>query len=64
MRVLAFLLMATPAVAMEYAQGVPGAEVGRIVRAALERAGVAADMADPLRPFPPCDSVPAVTPIA
>lgn len=63
MRVLAFLLMATPAVAMEYAQGVPGAEVGRLVRAAMEAAGeTVPDFADPLRAFPPCEGVPDVAP--
>lgn len=55
------VLAAAPLAAAGYPDGVPGADVGRIVRAALERAGVAADMADPLRPFPPCDTVPTVT---
>lgn len=63
MRVLAFVLMATPAVAMDYAGGVPGAEVGRLVRAAMEAAGeTVPDFADPLRAFPPCEGEPEVVP--
>lgn len=64
MRGLAVLLMAaTPAVAMDYAGGVPGAEVGRLVRAAMEAAGeTVPDFADPLRAFPPCEGVPEVVP--
>lgn len=63
MKVLAFLLLATPAGAMDYAGGVPGAEVGRLVRAAMEAAGEAVpDFPDPARAFPACDGVPEVGP--
>ncbi len=37
--VLVALMLASPVAAMEYAAGVPGAEVGRLVRAAMAAAG-------------------------
>ena len=68
MRVLALGLMlgfnlAGPLAAMDYAGGVPGAEVGRLVRDAMAAAGEAVpDFADPVRAFPPCAEVPVVMP--
>lgn len=61
--VLAALMLASPVAAMEYAAGVPGAEVGRLVRAAMAAAGEdVPDFADPVRAFPPCAGVPMVGP--
>ncbi|MEZ5753721.1 MAG: flagellar basal body P-ring formation chaperone FlgA [Paracoccaceae bacterium] len=49
------LMLATPVAAMDYAGGVPGDEVGRLVRAAMAEAGEAVpDFADPPRAYPPC----------
>lgn len=64
MRALAVLLMAaTPALGMDYPAGVPGAEVGRLVRDAMAAAGEAVpDFANPVRAFPPCAGVPEVLP--
>lgn len=45
-----------------YPDGMPGAEVGRLVRSALTDAGVAAEVTDPIRPYPACNTVPVVTP--
>lgn len=60
---MGFLMAATPALAMDYGAGVPGAEVGRLIRAAMEEAGqVVPEFADPARAFPPCGSVPEVVP--
>lgn len=47
-----------------YPDGVPGADVGRIVRAAMASAGVTGDLADPLRPFPACSTIPTAAPRA
>jgi len=58
---LAMVLMAPPAVA-GYPDGVPGAEVGRLVRAALAEAGVDVAVTDPIRPYPACDATPKVGP--
>lgn len=66
--VMGLMLMATtacamPVVAMDYGGGVPGAEVGRLIRAAMEAAGQSVpDFADPARAFPPCAGVPEVLP--
>ena len=38
--IFVLVLAASPALAMEYSGGVPGAEVGRLVRAAMEAAGI------------------------
>lgn len=47
--------LAVPVAAMDYAAGVPGDEVGRLVRAAMAEAGEAVpDFADPPRAYPPC----------
>ncbi len=55
--------LAQPVAAMDFAAGVPGAEVGRLVRAAMAEAGAAVpDFADPMRAFPPCSAVPEVRP--
>lgn len=60
---MGLMLMATPALAMEYGGGVPGAEVGRLIRAAMAEAGeTVPEFADPARGFPPCASVPEVLP--
>lgn len=61
---LALLLMlpATMAQAAGYPDGLPGAELGRLVRSALADAGIVAEVADPIRPYPPCDVVPTVGP--
>ncbi|PLL12073.1 flagella basal body P-ring formation protein FlgA [Tabrizicola sp. TH137] len=60
---MALMMAATPAAAMDYGAGVPGDEVGRLIRAAMEEAGQAVpDFADPARAFPPCGSVPEVLP--
>lgn len=57
------LLLASPVAAMDYAGGVPGAEVGRLVRDAMVAAGESVpDFADPARAYPPCTEVPMVTP--
>jgi flagella basal body P-ring formation protein FlgA len=57
------LMLASPVAAMDYAQGVPGAEVGRLVRAAMAEAGAAVpEFADPMRAFPPCATAPEVRP--
>lgn len=57
------LLLASPVAAMDYAGGVPGAEVGRLVRDAMAAAGESVpDFADPARAYPPCTEVPMVTP--
>lgn len=58
---LSLCLTAPPALA-GYPEGVPGAEVGRLVRAALERAGVEVAVTDPIRPYPACDGIPMVAP--
>lgn len=63
-RVLALLLLMAQPLWAGYPDGIPGAEMGRILRAALQAAGVDADMADPLRAFPACDTVPDVAPRA
>ena len=55
-------LMAQPALAAGYPDGLPGAEAARLVTAALAAAGVSAEVKAPLRAFPACDSVPEVTP--
>lgn len=59
-----WLALATPLGAAGFPDGVPGAEVGRIVRAALAEAGQLAEMPDPLRPFPACNSAPMAAPRA
>lgn len=57
------LLVAQPVAAMDYAGGVPGAEVGRLVRAAMAAAGEeVTEFPDPARAFPPCNSAPEVRP--
>lgn len=57
------LCLAGTAAAAEFPAGVPGAEVGRLVRAAMAEAGVnAPDFADPARSFPACNGVPEVSP--
>jgi flagella basal body P-ring formation protein FlgA len=62
MRAVAVILMlSTKAALAGYPDGVPGAEVGRLVRAALDSAGVVVEVTDPIRPYPPCDAVPVVT---
>ncbi|OYU18882.1 MAG: flagella basal body P-ring formation protein FlgA [Rhodobacteraceae bacterium PARR1] len=62
MRVAAVILMLSATAALAgYPDGVPGAEVGRLVRAALSAAGEKASVTDPIRPYPPCDAAPAVT---
>lgn len=64
MRALAVMLMlAGPATAAGYPEGIPGEEVGRLIRAALAEAGQdAGDLAVPGRAFPACKSVPQVAP--
>lgn len=60
---MGLMMAATPALAMDYGGGVPGEEVGRLIRAAMEEAGQAVpDFADPARAFPPCASKPEVLP--
>ena len=60
---MAAMLMATPTLAMDYGSGVPGPEIGRLIRAAMAEAGeTVPDFADPARGFPPCASVPEVLP--
>ncbi|MBD1203339.1 MAG: flagellar basal body P-ring formation protein FlgA [Rhodobacteraceae bacterium] len=60
---MGLMMAATPAFAMEYGGGVPGEEVGRLIRVAMEEAGQAVpDFADPARAFPPCASRPEVLP--
>lgn len=62
MRAVALILMlSTKAALAGYPDGVPGAEVGRLVRAALDSAGVTVELTDPIRPYPPCDAAPVVT---
>jgi flagella basal body P-ring formation protein FlgA len=57
------LLTAVPAWGMDYPAGVPGAEVGRLVRDAMAAAGeTVPDFADPVRAFPPCEGSPQVSP--
>jgi flagella basal body P-ring formation protein FlgA len=57
------ILLASPVAAMDYAGGVSGAEVGRLVRDAMAAAGEAVpDFADPVRGFPPCAGLPVVSP--
>lgn len=54
---------AMPAGAAEFASGVPGAEVGRMIRTAMAEAGeLVPDFADPVRAFPPCEAAPLVRP--
>ncbi len=55
------LMLAAKAALAGYPDGVPGAEVGRLVRAALSAAGEKASVTDPIRPYPPCDAAPVVT---
>lgn len=55
------LILSAKAALAGYPDGVPGAEVGRLVRAALDSAGVSVAVTDPIRPYPPCDAVPVVT---
>lgn len=57
------LLLAQPALAAETASAIPGAEVGRLIRAAMMAAGeTVPDFPDPVRAFPACDNVPTVLP--
>lgn len=57
------MMAATPGLAMDYGGGVPGTEVGRLIRAAMAAAGQSVpEFADPARAFPPCAGVPAVLP--
>lgn len=57
------LMVAQPVAAMDYAGGVPGAEVGRLVRAAMAAAGEeVTEFPDPARAFPPCNAAPEVRP--
>ena len=57
------ILLATPVAAMDYAGGVSGAEVGRLVRDAMAAAGeTVPEFADPVRAFPPCAGAPVVSP--
>lgn len=61
--ILLGLVLASPVAAMDYAGGVSGAEVGRLVRDAMAAAGEAVpDFADPARAFPACAEVPVVMP--
>lgn len=53
---------ATAAQAGSYPDGVPGAEVARLVTAALEQAGAGGDVTSPLRPYPPCTGSLTVAP--
>lgn len=54
---------AWPVAAMDFGAGVPGAEVGRMIRAAMAEAGEPVpDFADPQRAFPPCNTAPMVRP--
>lgn len=63
LRPLAILaLLAHPALAAGFPDGVTGHDVARLVTAALKKAGVEASVKAPLRAFPACDSEPAVTP--
>jgi flagella basal body P-ring formation protein FlgA len=55
------LILSTKAALAGYPDGVPGAEVGRLVRAALAAAGQTVALIDPIRPYPPCDAAPVVT---
>lgn len=60
---MGLMMVATPALAMDYGGGVPGEEVGRLIRAAMEEVGqVVPDFADPARAFPPCAQAPKVLP--
>lgn len=59
---LVILILSTKVALAGYPDGVPGAEVGRLVRAALDSAGVSVAVTDPIRPYPPCDAAPMVTP--
>lgn len=62
MRAALILVLSTKAALAGYPDGVPGAEVGRLVRAALAAAGETAAVRDPIRPYPPCKADPVVTP--
>lgn len=62
MRAALILLLSAKAALAGYPDGVPGAEVGRLVRAALAAANETAVVRDPIRPYPPCDAEPVVTP--
>ena len=55
------LILSTKAALAGYPDGVPGAEVGRLVRAALADAGQSVTLNDPIRPYPPCNVLPVVT---
>jgi flagella basal body P-ring formation protein FlgA len=61
-RALALILAATPAVAGGYPDGVPGAEVARLVAAAMRDAGIEAAPAAPTRPYPACAGALSVSP--
>ncbi|WP_338401960.1 flagellar basal body P-ring formation chaperone FlgA [Paragemmobacter straminiformis] len=62
---LVLVLTALPAGAGGWPEGIPGAEVGRMVREAMVAAGQAVPgFADPVRRFPPCAAAPAVSPRA
>lgn len=60
------LVVAALPVQAGWPEGIPGAEVGRIVRGAMASAGVAdrGRFADPVRAFPPCAGTPEVRPLA
>lgn len=64
MRTLAVMVMlAGPAMAAGYPDGIPGDEVAQLIRAALAEAGQeAGDLAVPGRSFPACETVPQVAP--
>lgn len=62
-RGVAVLLLAASPVWAGWPDGVPGAEVGRMVRDAMAAAGVGTgEFADPVRGFPACDGDVAVSP--
>lgn len=62
---VALLLVAAPLQAAGWPDGIPGAEVGRMVRAAMAGAGLEPPgFADPVRAFPPCAADPAISPRA
>ncbi len=51
------------AAAAGWPDGIPGAEVGRMVRAAMQAAGAeGAAFHDPVRAYPACDADPAISP--
>lgn len=59
---LIWSLLAAPAFA-GWPEGLPGAEAGRLVRAAMQAAGAGAPaFRDPVRGFPPCAADPVVVP--